>query len=95
MNDNDLKLNKKLIEVIRDENMSAEIRLKMVKYWARLGVNVNARADDGRTVLEIAKSYGRDDCVMILEEAQKKVSAQKTKGDKTSGALIVKANEGR
>ena len=95
MNDNDLKLNKKLIEVIKDENMSAEIRLKMVKYLARLGVNVNARADDGRTVLDIAKSYGRDDSLKFLEEAQKKNLAQKTKGDKTGGSQIVKANEGR
>jgi ankyrin repeat protein len=70
-------------------------KLGVVKYLAENGADLEAKDKDGRTVLDTAKYYRKDDCVEFLEEYQEKVSAQKNKGDKTSGSQIVKANEGR
>ena len=127
MSNNQEKLNEQLFNVIKNENYS-EAKLKKVKYLIRLGADVNAKGEGGRTALMyvasngclevveylvvngadleaknrfgrtalmIAKNCKRDDCVEFLEEAQKKVSAKKTKGDKTGGSQIVKANGGR
>ena len=69
--------------------------LEVVKYLAECGADLEASDKYGQTVLDIAKNWKRDDCVMILEEAQKKNLARKTKGDKTGGSQIVKKNEGR
>ena len=66
-----------------------------VEYLVENGADLEAKNKFGRTALMIAKNCKRDDCVEFLEEAQKKVSAQKNKGDKTSVSQIVKANEGR
>ena len=69
--------------------------LDVVEYLAQNGADLEAKDEDGDTALDIAKNKKRDNCVEFLEECQKKVSAQKTKGDKTSVSPIVKANEGR
>ena len=162
MSDNQEKLNEQLFNVIADEKVSDEAKLKKLKYLVRLGADVNAKDNWGETVLidavnwghievvkclvelgadleakdewygetalmkaarggnldmvkclvehgaqldvkcenyeiakEVARIWKRYDCLKFLEEAQKKVSAQKTKGDKTGASQIVKADEGR
>ena len=70
-------------------------KLGLVKYLAENGTDLEAKDKYGQTALDTAKSYGRDDCVEFLEEYQKKVSSQKTKGDKTGVSQILKKNEGR
>ena len=70
-------------------------QLDVVKCLVELGADLEAKDEDGETALDTAKYYGIDDCVEFLEKYQKKVSSQKTKGDKTSVSPIVKANEGR
>ena len=69
--------------------------LDVVKYLAECGADLEASDKYGQTVLDIAKNWKRDDCVMILEEAQKKNLARKNQGDKTSASTIVKKNVGR
>ena len=69
--------------------------LDVVKYLAECGADLEASDKYGQTVLDIAKNWKRDDCVMILEEAQKKNLAWKNQGDKTSASTIVKKNVGR
>ena len=78
-----------LMKAARDGN------LDMVKYLAENGADLDASDKFGNTVLDIAKNWKRDDCLEFFEEAQKKASAQKNKGDKTSVSQIVKANGGR
>ena len=68
---------------------------EVVEYLVVNGADLEAKNKFGRTALMIAKNCKRDDCVEFLEEYQKKVSAQKTKGDKTGVSPIVKTNEGR
>ena len=66
MSDN-IRLNKKLIEVIRDKNISAVVRLKKVKYLVRLGGSVNARADD-KSALSWAMLMKEDELISYLKE---------------------------
>ena len=70
-------------------------RLGVVRFLVENGADLEAKDKDGRTALDIAKNRKRDNCVKFLKEAQKKVSAQKNKGDKTSASHIAKAGEGR
>ena len=70
-------------------------KLDVVKYLAQNGADLEAKDKDGMTALDIARKWEKADCVEFLEEYQKKVSAQKTKGDKTSESMFVKAKEGR
>ena len=70
-------------------------QLDEVKYLIDKGADLEASDKFGQTVLDYAKDRESDDCVKFLEEAQKKVLAQKNKGDKTAGSQIVKVNEGR
>ncbi len=71
-------------------------KLDVVKYLAENGADVHQKNKEGKTVLDIARKWKiKDDCVKFLEEAQNKVSSQKTKGDKTGVSQIVKKNEGR
>ena len=95
MSENQEKLNEQLFNVLADEKASDEARLKKLKYLVRLGADVNARLY-GKSVLSKAfeKGVGAE-VVEFLEKYQKKVSSQKTKGDKTSVSQIVKANGGR
>ena len=69
--------------------------LDVVKYLVEGGADLEAKDVNGDTAFDIAKNGKSDDCVEFLKELQKKVSAQKNKGDKTSESQIVKANEGR
>ena len=78
-----------LMKAARDGN------LDMVKYLAESGADLDASDKFGKTVLDIAKNWKRYDCVMILEEAQKKNLSQKEQSAKTGVSLIVKKNEGR
>ena len=66
-----------------------------VKCLVELGADLEAKDKDGDTALDIAKYQGRDDCVRFLEEAQKKVSAQKGQSAKTGVSQILKKNDGR
>ena len=66
MSDN-IRLNEKLIEVIRDKNISAVVRLKKVKYLVRLGGSVNARADD-KSALSWAMVMKEDELISYLKE---------------------------
>ena len=72
MSENQEKLNEQLFNVVADEKVSDEARLKKVKYLVYLGADVNASDMYGKTVLDIAKHYGKDDCVKFLEELQQK-----------------------
>ena len=78
-----------LMKVARDGN------LDMVKYLAENGADLDASDKFGKTVLDIAKNWKRYDCVMILEEAQKKNLSQKGQSAKTAVSPIVEKNEGR
>ncbi len=78
-----------LMKAARDGN------LDMVKYLVEEGAQLEVKCENCETAKEVAKNWKRYDCLKFLEEAQKKVSAQKTKGDKTGGSQIVKKNEGR
>ena len=69
--------------------------LNVVKCLVELGADLEAKDKDGRTALDIAKNRKRDNCVEFLEEAQKKVSAQKGQSAKTGVSQILKKNEGR
>ena len=61
------RLNKKLVEVIRDEGISAQVRLKKLKYLVSLGADVNARVDD-KSVLSWAEALKEDELVLYLKE---------------------------
>ncbi len=76
-------------------NATRDGNLDMVKYLAKNGADLDAKDNYERTALDIARKWEKADCVEFLEEAQKKNSARKNQGDKTSGSQIVKANEGR
>ena len=78
-----------LMKAARDGN------LDMVKYLVEEGAQLEVKCENCETAKEVAKNWKRYDCVEFLEEAQKKVSAQKTKGDKTGASQIAKADEGR
>ena len=75
--------------------IAAKKGVELVKYLVENGVDVNASDKNGKTALDIAKYYASYDCLKFLEEYQKKVSAQKNKGDKTSASPFAKADEGR
>ena len=70
-------------------------KLNVVKCLVECGADLDAKDRDGWTALDIAKKLKRDDCVKFLKEYQKKNSARKNQGDKTSASQIVKKNEGR
>ena len=53
MSENQEKLNEQLFNVLADEKVSDEARLKKLKYLVRLGADVNARLY-GRSVLSKA-----------------------------------------
>ena len=72
------RLNKKLVEVIRDEKMSSAVRLKKLKYLVGLGADVNAIVD-GKSVLVWAKKTGEADLIDFLEQKGAKEIRQATK----------------
>ena len=78
-----------LMKAARDGN------LDMVKYLVEEGAQLEVKCENCETAKEVAKNWKRYDCLKFLEEAQKKNSARKNQGDKTSGSQIVKKNEGR
>ena len=72
MSENQEKLNQQLFNVLADEKVSDEARLKKIKYLVYLGADLDASDKYGQTVLDIAKHYGKDNCVEFLEELQQK-----------------------
>ena len=72
------RLNKKLVELIRDEGISAQVRLKKAQYLVGLGADVNAIVD-GKSVLVWAKEVGDTQLSDFLEQKGAKEISQATK----------------
>ena len=68
MSGNNERLNEQLFNVIADEKVSDEARLKKVKYLVRLGADVNAKDNWGETVLIDAVNLGHIEVVKCLVE---------------------------
>ena len=68
MSDNQEKLNEQLFNVIADEKASSEARLKKVKYLVRLGADVNAKDERGKTMLIRAAERGEAEVVKYFIE---------------------------
>ena len=81
MSETQEKLNEQLFNVIADEKVSDEARLKKVKYLVRLGADVNARLygrsvlskaieqNAGAQVVEFLREKGANEWVISKEEA--------------------------
>ena len=81
MSETQEKLNKQLFNVIADEKVSDEARLKKVKYLVRLGADVNASSKYGKTALMIAATWGHLDVVKCLAECGADLKAKDVNGD--------------
>ena len=69
MSDNQDKLNEQLFNVIADEKVSDEARLKKLKYLVRLGADVNTRAlGIGKSILVFAKESKDEEVVKFLQD---------------------------
>ena len=66
MSENQEKLNEQLFNVIADEKISDEARLKKVKYLVRLGADVNARLY-GKSVLSKALELQDEEVISFLK----------------------------
>ncbi len=83
MSNNQEKLNEQLFNVIADEKVSDEAKLKKVKYLVRLGADVNARfygksvlskaieQNAGVEVVEFLREKGANEWIISKEEAKK------------------------
>ena len=83
MSENQEKLNEQLFNVVADEKVSDEARLKKVKYLVRLGADVNAKLygksvlskaieqNAGVEVVEFLREKGAIEWVISKEEAKK------------------------
>ena len=70
-------------------------QLDVVKCLVEHGADLDAKDKYGNTALGNARMWRKADCVMILEEAQKKNLAQKGQRAKTSVFAVAKAGERR
>ena len=68
MSNNQEKLNEQLVKVVLDTKTCDEVRIKRVKYLIRLGADKNARYDDGKSVLVLARD-SNDECMIELLES--------------------------
>ena len=68
MSNNQEKLNEQLVKVVLDTKTCDEVRIKRAKYLIRLGADINARNDGGKTVLTLARD-SNDECMIILFES--------------------------
>ena len=75
MSETQEKLNEQLFNVIADEKVSDEARLKKIKYLVYLGADVNASSKYGKTALMIAATWGHLDVVKCLAECGADVNA--------------------
>ena len=75
MSNNKEKLNLQLFNVIANDKDSDEARLKKLKYLVRLGADVNASDEFGRTALMIAATWGHLDVVKCLAQGGADVNA--------------------
>ena len=66
MSNNQEKLNEQLFNVVADEKVSVEARLKKLKYLVRLGADLKAEDMYGQTALIIASDMGQIDVVKYL-----------------------------
>ncbi len=66
--ENKRKLNEQLIKCILDDKLSNDKKLRKMDYIIRLGADVNARHENGFSVLVSAKTIGNDEVVSFLEE---------------------------
>jgi len=66
--ENKKKLNEQLIKCLLDDNIPTNIKLRKMDYIIRLGADVNARYENGFSVLVLAKTIGNDEVVSFLEE---------------------------
>ena len=76
MSNNQDKLNQQLFNVIADEKVSDEARLKKVKYLVYLGADVNAKDENGNTPLIQATINGKLGAVKCLAECGADVNAK-------------------
>ena len=72
-----------------------EGQVDVVKYLVEHGADLEVKCENCEIAKEVARNWKRDDCLMILEEAQKKSLTQKGQSAKTGASTIVKKNEGR
>ena len=87
MSNNQEKLNEQLFNVVADEKVSDEARLKKVKYLVRLGADVNAKDNWGETVLMNATRDGNLDMVKYLAKNGADLDAK----DKYGWTALIKA----
>ena len=80
MSETQEKLNKQLFNVIADEKVSDEARLKKVKYLVRLGADVNASSKYGKTALMIAATWGQIEVVKYLAKCGADLEAEDKDG---------------
>ena len=66
--DNKRKLSEQLIRCVLDDKLSNDKKLRKMDYIIRLGADVNARYENGFSVLVLAKTIGNDEVVSFLEE---------------------------
>ena len=85
-------LEKQLVEVIWDKEVSQSVCLEKMKYLIYLGANVNKRNKDGDTVLMEAVKRGNAEIVKFLIENGANVN-QKNKEGET--ALMVASEKGK
>ena len=87
MSNNQDKLNEQLFNVIADEKVSDEARLKKIKYLVYLGADVNAKDEDGRTALMLALNNGQLDAVKYLIKQGANLEAKYKDGKTGSGRV--------
>ena len=66
--DNKRKLSEQLIKCLLDDKLSNDKKLRKMDYIIRLGADVNARYENGFSVLVLAKTIRNDEVVSFLEE---------------------------
>ena len=66
--DNKRKLGEQLIRCVLDDKLQVDKKLKKMDYIIKLGADVNARYENGFSVLVLAKTIGNDEVVSFLEE---------------------------
>ena len=61
------RLNEAFIDVLRDENVLPQIRIKKAKYLVKLGGDVNTKLL-GKSALSWAKDFGDEELAQFLKE---------------------------
>ena len=66
--ENKRKLSEQLIKCVLDDKLSTDKKLRKMDYIIRLGADVNARHENGFSVLVLAKTIGNDEVIKFLEK---------------------------